>query len=855
MKVNDKRHWRTALLLSITACVAMRVANAQEAHTTTGNNLVAAPTTSASEAGDSQRGSGEDGVTAESPQTSDEATAGAKSQSGESTLGEVIVTARRRKETLMDTPVVETVITQASLKQYQTNDLFMVEQQVPGLLLSNDIAVIAPTVSLRGIGTVAVNSTMDQSVSLNIDGLQLSQGYAYTAGLFDDGQISVLKGPQALYFGKNSPAGVISVTTADPTDKTEAILTGGYEAISEGKLGEMILSGPVTDWLKLRLAVQDLHDNGYFRNFDTAPAGDWGVVTPGTTHTDITDSTITRLTALLNPSPVYSARLKFNYTNDRSDHSSGFQFASCPNGKAGYLGLPLTSLDDDCTVNRYVMQLDYDPKEWPGLQNDGVPFFDSHQDFGTLEQTFHLPYELDVTSITGYYSFNQDTLVNGSGNSGAISLAADNDFGTDETTEELRLSSNFTDIPVNFMAGAYYQNGRMENDVLLYGNTILGLPQDLQGVHHIIDIHSISGFGQLTWNITKKLELDAGARWTSERRTHTQVNVATPGVPLGVTPLLDPYLSYNNVSPQATLTFRPTDDLTIYGAYRTGFKSGSFNSVEYYSPTTPTSFGEEKVKGGEVGVKSRLLDHHLFVELTGYYYRYNGLQVGADEVGPGGEILLYTQNAASAEIRGVDFDAAYAPPGLQSLTLRSAVEYNRATYVTFPNAPCDNDQTISQGCNQLYDSETGSYTAQNLAGRPLAAAPEWAANAGFDYEVPVGPKMALTLGSTVSYTSRFYTAILDLPAYLQGGYTEVSSNIALNGPDDKWQVALIGNNLTDKVVAGSYCSNANPNNAAFLGGQQSGKATGGPSGTDAPDCAADPGRVVWLRVSWRPLGM
>ena len=849
MKANKLRFW-LATAFCATAVSAVQVGEAQQQRTSAGDDRVA----SLAVAPDAQSASG--GAGAASSSATAPGTAATKAE-GELPTGleEITVTARKRSESLISVPVVETVITQQTLEQYQTHDLFQLESQVPGLLLSKDIPVIAPSVSLRGIGTVAVNSSMDQSVSLNIDGLQLSQGYAYSAGLFDVGQVEVLKGPQVLYFGKNSPAGVISLRSADPTDKTELALTGGYEAIAQGKLVEAIASGPVTDWLKLRLAVHFYDDNGYFRDYDVAPTGTWGVLTPGTTHYDTDKNEIVRFTALFNPSPVYDARLKMNYTNDLLDHGGDFQLGSCPNGRTGYLGLPLISPHEDCALNKYTWDLVYDPRYWPALQHGGVPFADSHQDFGTLEQNLHLPNGFTVTSVTGYYRFNQDSLVNGSGNSGVITLAADNDFFNTEFTEDLRLASNFTDIPVNFMVGGFYQEGRMENDVRLFGNTILGLPLNLQSVNHIIDIDSLSGFGQMTWNITNKLELSGGARWTQEIRTHTQINIGTPGVPPGVTPLLDPYLKSTNTSPEATLTFRPTDDLTLYGAYKTGFKSGSFNSVEFYSPTTPTSFGEEKVRGGEVGLKTRLLDRHLTLDLAGYYYKYSGLQVGADEVGPNGEILLFTQNAASADVKGVDFDVAFSPPGFEALTLRSAVEYNRATYASFPNAPCDNDQTISQGCNQTYDAVTQSYTAQNLAGRPLAAAPEWAANWGFDYQMPLGRQMNLSVGGMATYTSSFYTSILDLPAYLQGGYTKMSANLSLRGPGDKWQVSLIGNDLSDKVVAGSYCANSNPNNGAFLGGQVSGKATGGPAGTDGPSCAPDRGREVWLKVTWRPLGL
>ena len=195
----------------------------------------------------------------------------------------ITVTARKRQEPLFDVPIVAVVVGTQALSQSEIRDLATLATDVPGLVVSGGPSVTGPSVSIRGVGTTVINATSDQSVSLNVDGLQLSQSFAYNAALFDLSQVEVLKGPQALFFGKNSPAGVISLHSADPTDQVEEIVRGGYEAVAQGKLGELILSGPVTDTLKLRLAAHYLDDNGFFKNLDTAPEG-FGVRSPTTNH-------------------------------------------------------------------------------------------------------------------------------------------------------------------------------------------------------------------------------------------------------------------------------------------------------------------------------------------------------------------------------------------------------------------------------------------------------------------------------------------------------------------------------------------------------------------------------------------
>src|ERR1700741_108907 len=103
------------------------------------------------------------------------------------------------------------------------NDIARLTTRVPGLLLGNGVLAIGPQISLRGIGTSTQDAGVDQSVSLNLDGLSVAQGLAYRAGLFDVDQVEVLKGPQALFYGKSSTGGVLALRTNDPGDRLEII--------------------------------------------------------------------------------------------------------------------------------------------------------------------------------------------------------------------------------------------------------------------------------------------------------------------------------------------------------------------------------------------------------------------------------------------------------------------------------------------------------------------------------------------------------------------------------------------------------------------------------------------------------
>jgi iron complex outermembrane receptor protein len=767
---------------------------------------------------------------------------------------EIIVSARKRQETVFRVPVVVTAIGQQALEKAQVHDLYSLSPQVPSLFIGTQTGVIGPGVTLRGVGSTATNPTIDQSISLNVDGLQLSQGFAYLAAMFDVGQVEVLRGPQALFYGKNSPAGVVSLRSADPTDKTEVILRTGYEAVAVERFGEAVLSGPVSDTLKLRLGVRYSDSDGYFQNLATAPVG-YGVRSPTTKDVGGVRSWVVRGTALFRPSDAYDARLKMNYVNDFQNNGGGdSQYTYCPGGLISFTGLPVFDPKEDCTLNRNLYVSWADRSGYPMLRNDGVPFMKSHSEFGTLEQNLHFG-DLTVTSVTGLYVYHHQALVSGAATSGVSPFFADNDFFNRQFTQETRLTSNFADRPVNFMVGSFYQDGRMKNVPRLYGDIAipgLPLPPILRYSIHTVDIESVSAFGQVLWDMTDHVEFSAGARWTHETRDHTQTNVSTPNVPPGPVIAPDPHLKSDNVSPEVTISYRPSANVTFFGSYKQGFKSGSFNTVTYIPAGTPLSFGDEKVAGGEAGIKARLLDRRLNLNVAAYRYHYSGLQVGSIEITPSGVLALRTINAASANTTGVEVDSVYAPPTMEGLILRAGVSYNHARYDSFANAPCGNNQTISQGCNRLIDPVTGRFNAQDLSGKRLARAPEWSLNGGFDYEVPVGRDLAVSVGGSVTYVSAYLSNFLGIPGFTQRAYAKANLNVALKGPNEAWELALIGKNITDMVTAG-YCANSNGNGALILGGQVSGAAQGGPAGDDYAACFGDRGREVWLRLTVRPL--
>jgi iron complex outermembrane receptor protein len=760
-------------------------------------------------------------------------------------LQEVIVTPRKRQESILNVPVVETAISQATLQRFQIQDLKDVATLVPGLALGDNLLSFGVQASLRGVGTNAFDIGVDQSVSLNIDGVQLTQALAFASGLFDVGQIEVLKGPQALFYGKSSPGGVISLRTADPTDRFEIIARAGYEFEAQEKRGDIIVSGPVADSLKVRLAGTYLSQEGFFDNNATA-----------LTNTGARDPAARRLmgaheyqirgTLLWSPTGQFDARLKVNQVHERILYNGAAQYARCPDGLGAPFGIDFIGGNNSCTLGRTFTIVSYDPVVFQLVPNDGVPYMDTTQTYGSLEMNYRPRRDITVTSVTGYYLMHEASLVNTTATTHAApAIALSNSYKRHDLTEEIRVNSDFAG-PLNFTAGAFIERGGFGNLTTIPGNPLYGLPALIAKGSNDIEIKSASIFGQVRWRIIPEVEIAAGARWSDETRSKT-ARTLTSGVPIPVSIPVSKIKS-DTTSPEVTITYKPAEDWTVFGSARRGFKSGSFDAGAPTAPDVDTSFGDEKVEGYEIGAKSVLLGHRLAVNLAFYDYRYSGLQVGAI-VEVAGVPMTRTVNAASSLVYGVDFDAAYRPEFVDGLELSLAAEWNNARFKTLNNAPCFGGQTIAAGCNLALDSRTGLFTAQDLSGRPLPRAPKWQVNFGFDYERDIGHGLTLVVSSNNHYSSSYNTVLLD--PYFEKGFIKTDASIAIQGPRDGWEVALIGKNLNNAITTG-LCNNYNAQGGASLGGQVTGGTGRGPAGVDEIACFMDRGREIWLRLTLRP---
>jgi iron complex outermembrane receptor protein len=774
-------------------------------------------------------------------------------------LSEVIVTARKRQESILNVPVIETAIPKTQIERLQVVDLKDVATLVPNLRFGESFLSTGMVVSIRGVGTTAYDPGVDQSVALNIDGMPFGTGLAYMSGLFDMGQIEVLKGPQSLFYGKGSPGGVISIRTADPTNTPEIIARAGYEFESREKRFELIASGPITDTLKGRLAGYIDKQDGYFNNIVTGPLPDAGARLSSDRIMPQKDWMI-RGTLLWNPSSEFDARLKVTNAHLLQYDQAALQLANCPDGTAPVGPFQFLNPADNCKLDRNISWIEMDPSAFPLAQKGGQGFVETTQTYGTLEMNYRPRPDITVTSQTGVYLIHESSSFEASSASWfGPGIWAANGFQRNEFTQELRANSDFAG-PFNFTFGGFLERGRISDQVTIGGNLALAnygieLPAELQQGTNIVHIYDNAVFAQGRYKITPQLELAAGVRWSAEDRTLTPILNYQP--PITTTPIIVPkpvpQINSKTWSPEVTLTYKPTDDITTFGSFKIGYLSGSYAIGTPPVANFNNSFGDEKVEGGEVGLKSRWLDRSLQFNLSGFYYKYTGLQVGAIIPVEGGIPVTTVVNAGSATVKGIEAEVVYQVPQIQNLSVSASLNYTSAIYNELDHVPCYGGQTIAAGCNEQYDPNvnngTGGFTTQNESGLGMVRAPKWAGNFGFNWEYPLqnGMKFLVTNSQTASSS---YVANLGLP-YTQPAFIKSDLSLTLQGPNDRWEFAFIGKNINGALTTGN-CTNANGRGGVLLP-QNTGQAVVGPAGVDQQLCVMDRGRELWLRATWRPL--
>lgn len=742
---------------------------------------------------------------------------------------EVIVTARLRSESLMDVPVAVNTLSAETLNQYNIGDLTDIGSLVPNVIISDYKINGGGSLSIRGISSPATQVGFEQPVSVSIDGVQTSAGRVAMLGFFDMKNVEVMRGPQALFFGKNSPAGVISVASNGPTDTFEMGGTVGYEFEGREISTEGYISGPITENIGARLAVKYRDMDGWLNNNAGPienPYYNDGLppeteILPGRASDKIGETeTLARLTLDYDAGGAFVAVAKAFFAHGTGDGAGAFAQNI---GACGADGLPRSygfadpfgdCLADDQTS--YGAIPDVVAQALPRGGNSGEPRDEMDAFIGSLNLSYDFG-ELTATSISGfvkhdyYYLSALDQTV-----FGGLIVLEDNTL--ESFSQELRLSSDF-DTPLNFLVGAYYQS----TDDDLYNNTLV-TPYVFHGLagngrfdayekEAYLKSKTYSVFGQLLWDLADNVELAGGLRYTHEKRDTQHENLygfgpfntgsvvfpsssdQTPGILAGE-------FEDNNLSPEVTLTYRPTSSLTAWAGYKTGFKSGGFALTSPVQATTTLGdidFDSETVSGGEFGLRG---DYGPFkFSSTAFVYDFKDLQ--ATVYNPV-DVRYVISNAGKLEQRGIEFDASYDIS--DDFEVHGALAYVENRYRDYVGQcyffayasdadpatadPASGCQFVNPGVNLLLE--------QNYEGKAPARSPDLTGSFGGSYETDISSSLYLRIAGDAYYSDDYNASDALSPAALVSDFWRFNASVILGTIDDRWRLSLIGKNLSNE---------------------------------------------------------
>lgn len=749
--------------------------------------------------------------------------------SAESVRGNVIVvTARKQEETLQEVPVAVTVISAATLAAARIDEAADVVGRVPGLNVQIGGSGASAQISLRGVGSSNISNSFDSAVALNYDGVAVSTQRLLQAAFFDVSQIEVLKGPQSLYFGKAASAGVLSLRSADPTPVWEVGGKASYEFEEEGYTVGGYISGPLSDTFGVRLAGEYQDISKYVELQDDVPALDRN---KGLTNF------VGRLTLDWQPTSDFNANLKLNYNRQRGESLLQFTDIFCGgDGLADPSVLAVFGISFAPTHNCDIgdsrfptpdgnAAIDTVPTGTVGSDRADISqaFNDTDLFFGRLALDARLTDSLTVSSVTGYV--DMDNEYNDSFNSTgqlpdgkAAGLVAPFKNTLQQFTQEVRLASDFSGL-FNFMIGAFYEDrdlGLSTSQNAFNPSLVLG-PDPATGftfdwfANRPISSEAVSLFGSATIDFNDQWQLSGGLRWTDEKKStviafpfvHDFITTAFGAVASGFT--TDPIVfKDSNVSPEIVLRYTPNQDINVYAAIKSGFKSGGVDNnllptgtvvpglnspdpVVAEAAADALRFDSETSVGGEIGIKSQLASRSVTFNAVAYYYVFDNLQV--QNFDPA--IFNFdTTNAGELTTLGLDLEFAWFTP-IEGLNFSGSASWLDAEFSDTFLVPASGD---------------------DLDGRRPARAPKFSGNVALDWKTPLTPDLELGVNGNLAYSSSYITANSTRVTFrdgvrnasgalndlVQDSYVTIDGALSIGAPNQRWKLSLIGRNLTDK---------------------------------------------------------
>jgi iron complex outermembrane receptor protein len=637
------------------------------------------------------------------------------------TISEVIVTAQRRSERLVDVPAAVTAVTGEQLARSGVTSLVNIDQVSVGTKIVNFGVFLQP--SIRGITTSVIGPGQENNIALYVDGFYLPDNMSLGGDLVNVEQVEVLKGPQGSLYGRAATGGAILMTTRGPSHTLTGDFTASYGNENDMRL-QGFVAGPILENLTYSISGYVRRNDGYIKRDVVAN----GRIVPGDD-------------GFSNPYKNDDVRMKLNWEATRElDFVMGYHYYRYSDAS----GLSSTPWQG------------FPPQLPPGplreVQRDRIapniqPVDQTRGNEGTLAATWNT----DVGALTShtyygsqYAQFWQDQ------DQTLVPFASSNAYFSRKTwSEALDFSSDKVDR-LQLLAGlfwfwdkggnhAFFENGF---PLFLGTNNFINTATFTGSVNATLRTQSFAAYIDATYELIKdKLFLDVGVRYNHDKKSYEALLIGNTFVPsfntnIPLSPVTVPFreATFDNVLPRANLRYQFNPNMNVYVSYSQGFKSGTFNALN----TNPLPFATAPVEpetatSYEIGFKTHQSTY--YVNVDAYWTLYKNLQVNTDINDPVLGLQAALLNAASARNYGIEVEGGWSP--IANLNLAGGFAWTHARYREFPN-----DITPFQ-------------TFQDSSGLRIPRAADWTATLRADYTFHDVFHGSVNLAGNASYTSEY----------------------------------------------------------------------------------------------------
>ena len=708
--------------------------------------------------------------------------AAAVADDAQSDSAEIVVTARRREERLIDVPVAVTSFSQADLQRTQSIDLAGLQAAAPNLnLVQGRGSAASANIFIRGLGQPDALQTFDPAVGIYVDGVYLSRIQGALLGLFDVERIEVLRGPQGTLYGKNTTGGAISIVSRKP-DLNDVRAAG---SAMYGSYDQIVLNGYasaplVTDRVALSLAGQwDKRD---------------GIVTDPLTGRKYNDRDSLTARGILRVQATDTIELIASGDYNRQRNALTLGYATAPLLRTNFaLGAQTLVPAQPYGAYNYQASTSFTGNEGQRLDHWGA----------SLTANVELTDAITLTSITAWRKLEPDLFIDIDASEAEL---GDVFVGIDQRqfSQEVQLKWDTTNFSGVF--GLFYLNENIRSHQEAFADDLFAfgaLPITfLRTIDDEQNTKSYAAFGQATYDFTDRLSITGGLRYTREDRRYDRVTTTASNLPTlnGLTfsfpgnlpaPLnLDNDISFDAWTPSVTVSFKPGTDSQIYASASRGFKSGGFNGrangladltlVVNGTSQLVTNFAPETVWTYEVGAKASFVDGRIYLAANAFYSDFKDFQA---RVGGGAVGVFPVLNAGKMTIRGVEFEAVVKPT--KAWTVRSSLGYLDAQYEEFN----DGRRAPAFSCNP---------TGTRITCQP-AFAPPISFNVATDYRIDLGGAGALTLGGDARFVDKHFLSVDNRPGLVEDGYWLTNAFVRFDDADRRFYVQGGVKNLFDEL--------------------------------------------------------